>query len=456
MLSRLSVSAVLMAFAATAVAETPFDPAQLPQFSRDYCAKCHNADKQKGDFNFEPHVAKVDMVAGRKVWEKVAELLENREMPPEDKPQPTDAQRTALIQWIDRQLSAGDAEAKNPGRVTLRRLNNEEYRNTIRDLLAVDYNPDDFPQDETAYGFDTIADALTLPPLLMEKYLQAADQIVTRALANDKQGPPSKLVPGVTFRSNNSEAVRPQDDVSIGFFREGDANAEVQFGGDGEYTLRFHLYGDQAGPDLPRLAISLDGQSLATFDVKERGRPGVYEIKVPIKGTAHKLTAAFLNNYNESSHPDPKMRGDRNVYLTEVDVIGPMHEKQQPPESFRRIFTHMPAAGEEAKVTRELLRAFASRALSPCGGAGGGGAPRQTLGCSTCRQSAVHGGDWRWDPGGLVLTAIPFPLGARSGGAETGRCSESERLRDRLTAVVFLVVVDARSGTVRSGGAWES
>jgi mono/diheme cytochrome c family protein len=363
MLSRLSVFAVLLAFAATTFAETPFDPAQLQKFSREYCAKCHNAEKQKGDFNFEPHVAKANIAAERKVWEKVAELLENREMPPEDKPQPTEAQRTALIQWIDRQLSAGDTEAKNPGRVTLRRLNNEEYRNTIRDLLAVDYNPDDFPQDETAYGFDTIADALTLPPLLMEKYLHAADQIVTRALANDQQGPPSKRIPGVTFRASNGEVARPQDDVAMGFFREGDATAEIQFAGDGEYTLRFRLYGDQAGPDLPRLAITLDGQPLATFDVKERGKPGVYEIKVPIQGAAHKLTAAYLNNYNETAHPDPKMRGDRNVYLTGVDVIGPMHVKQQPPESFRRIFTHMPSTPEEeAKVTRELLSAFATRA----------------------------------------------------------------------------------------------
>jgi hypothetical protein len=362
MIFRSLVTAALSASAVVLHAEPAFDKAQLPQFAREYCVKCHNAEKTKGDFNFEPHVAKPDFAAERKAWEKVAELVENREMPPENKPQPSEAQRQAFIQWIDGELTAGEANAKNPGRVTLRRLNNEEYRNTIRDLLAVDYNPSEFPQDETAYGFDTIAEALTLPPLLMEKYLRAADEIVTRALANDRQGPPSIHVAPNSFRSADPVAVNTQDNAVLGFYREGEAAAQVQLNGDGEYLLRFHLYGELAGPDLPKVAVALDGQRLAEFEVKERVKPGVYEVKLEGKTGMRKLTAAYLNNYNESTHPDPKMRGDRNVFLTDVEVVGPLHIKQQPPESFRRVFSRLPQPGEEAKVTRELLGAFASRA----------------------------------------------------------------------------------------------
>lgn len=343
-------------------AEPAFKREQLAQFSKEYCVKCHNAEKSKGDFNFEPHVAKGDILGERKVWEKVAELLENREMPPEDKPQPSEAQRHALIQWIDRELTAGDAALANPGRVTLRRLNNEEYRNTIRDLLAVDFNPSEFPQDETAYGFDTIADALTLPPLLMEKYLQAADQIVTRAIANDRQGPPASKISGTAFKSSNSEAIRPETDSVLGFYREGQAVADANFNGDGEYLLKFHLYAELAGPDLPRLAVTVDGQPLATFSVKERSKPGVYEAKTTVKSGSRKLGIAYLNNYNEASHPDPKMRGDRNAFVAAVEIVGPLHVKQEPPESFRRIFTRLPGVGEEAKVTRELLAEFATKA----------------------------------------------------------------------------------------------
>jgi mono/diheme cytochrome c family protein len=338
-----------------------FGPAELQKFGQEFCFKCHDAKKQKGDFNFEPHLTKLDVAGEDKVWAKIAELLENREMPPEDKPQPSEAQRTALIQWIDQQLTANDAAAKNPGRVTLRRLNNEEYRNTIRDLLAVDFNPQDFPQDETAYGFDTIADALTLPPLLMEKYLAAADDIVSRALAPEQQGPPTKRLPGVTLKRAD-EVVRPLDDRVLGFYREGDASAEVGFPGEGEYTLALLAYGEQAGPDLPKLALSLDGQQLAVFNIKQNGRPGRYEFKTRATAGPHKITVAFLNNYNDTTNPDPKLRGDRNAFLTSFDVVGPLHLKQQPSESFRRVITRLPQPGEEVKVARELLADFAARA----------------------------------------------------------------------------------------------
>lgn len=352
---------VWLASAAAHAADPSFNREKLQQFAKDFCSKCHNDEKQKGDFNFAPYITKADVIADRKVWEKVAELLENREMPPEDKPQPTEELRQALVQWIDKELTAGDS-ADNPGRVTLRRLNNEEYRNTIRDLLAVEYNPIDFPQDETAYGFDTIADALSLPPLLMEKYLQAAEEIVTRALANDRQGPPMTKIPGVNFRGADPEDVRPEDNNVMGFYREGEGTADLSFPGDGEYLLKFYLHAEHAGPDVPKIAVGMNGQRLTEFEVKERGKPGVYEVKATAKNGPGKLTAAYLNNYNEPSHPDPKMRGDRNAFLTRVEVIGPLHVKQQPPESFRRIFTKLPQPGEESAVTRELLRAFATKA----------------------------------------------------------------------------------------------
>jgi hypothetical protein len=332
---------------------------ELRKFGQQFCFKCHGAEKQKGDFNFETYAGKPDVVRDRKVWEKVAELLESREMPPEEKPQPPDADRATLIHWIDGQIAQAAGQA-GPGRVTLRRLNKEEYRNTIRDLLAVEFNPEDFPADETAYGFDTIADALTLPPLLMEKYLGAAETVVTKALANDKQGPPSKLVKGQQFRGQGDN-VRGMDDGAMGFFREGEASAELGFE-DGEYTLRFRAFGEQAGPEPPKLAVSLDGQPIGVLEVKASGRPAVYELKAQAKGGQRRLAIAYLNNYNEQNHPDPKMRGDRNAYVTSVDIVGPMHVRQQAPESFRRIFTKLPQSGEEAKVARELLGAFASKA----------------------------------------------------------------------------------------------
>jgi mono/diheme cytochrome c family protein len=337
--------------------------AQLKQFGEKYCFSCHGAEKQKGDFDFRPYAEKGFTPAERKAWEKIAELLENREMPPKKKPQPAESQREALLRWIDGQLAGSEAGQKNPGRVTLRRLNREEYRNTIRDLLAVEFDPSDFPSDETAYGFDTIADVLTIQPLLMERYLAAADQIVGKVLAGYKASPPSE-----SFRADKmkptqaAEWIHPVANGVLGFYREADAGIAVEFRADGEYVLRLRAYGDQAGPEAPKLAVSVDGAQVAVFDVKNSGKPVPYEAKTRVKRGSHRVSVAYLNNYNESNHPDPKMRGDRNVFLAGFDVTGPVDVKREPSESFRRVFTKLPEAGSEGKVARELLASFVPRA----------------------------------------------------------------------------------------------
>ncbi len=161
-------------------------PQHLQPVLREFCVDCHNDEKQKGDLNLLPYLAKPNVPGDRKIWEKVAELVESREMPPEKKPQPSDAQRDQVVRFIDAQLTQADcAGPKNPGRVTIRRLNRDEYHHTIRDLLGVDYWPEDFPADEVGYGFDNIGDVLSLSPMLMEKYLAAAAEIVDRAIALD-------------------------------------------------------------------------------------------------------------------------------------------------------------------------------------------------------------------------------------------------------------------------------
>ena len=119
----------------------------------------------------------------------MAQRLRDHEMPPEDaKLQPTADERQQLLAWIDAGLAASDCGGqRDPGRVTIRRLNRNEYNNTIRDLLGVDFHPaDDFPSDDVGYGFDNIGDVLALPPILLEKYLTAAEKITQRALGTDQ------------------------------------------------------------------------------------------------------------------------------------------------------------------------------------------------------------------------------------------------------------------------------
>ena len=119
-----------------------------------------------------------------RVWAKVKENVEGSLMPPEGKAQPSRQELEALSKWIDEAFRQTDCgKTIDPGRVTIRRLNRAEYNNTIRDLVGIDFRPaDDFPSDDVGYGFDNIGDVFTMPPILMEKYLAAAETIAEQAI----------------------------------------------------------------------------------------------------------------------------------------------------------------------------------------------------------------------------------------------------------------------------------
>ncbi len=104
-------------------------------------------------------------------------------MPPPGKPRPNADELDTINAWLDAVVFQMDCNGlKDPGRVTIRRLNRAEYNNTIRDLVGISFQPaNDFPQDDVGYGFDNIGDVLSLPPLLMEKYLAAAEKITEKA-----------------------------------------------------------------------------------------------------------------------------------------------------------------------------------------------------------------------------------------------------------------------------------
>src|SRR6202034_1025726 len=118
-----------------------------------------------------------------KVWHSVLKNLRSGIMPPADKPQPTAEERRLLEEWIKYGALGIDPKDPDPGRVTVRRLNRVEYRNTISDLIGVDYDTtSEFPADDSGHGFDNIGDVLTLSPMLLEKYLNAANAIISKVV----------------------------------------------------------------------------------------------------------------------------------------------------------------------------------------------------------------------------------------------------------------------------------
>ena len=185
--SRLGVAlaavVILLRAAPSALAATAFDTTVKPVLTRT-CYQCHNEFVKNADLDLAGHGTEAAVVANPGTWEKVVEKMRTRVMPPPGFPAVSEAERTAVVEWIETTLARADALAPpNPGRVTARRLNRAEYDNSVRDLLGVDLRPaDDFPQDDTGYGFDNNGDVLSLSPALLEKYLLAAERISRVAL----------------------------------------------------------------------------------------------------------------------------------------------------------------------------------------------------------------------------------------------------------------------------------
>ena len=182
---------------ATGPAEASFTKDILP-ILEDHCYACHGDGEQKGGLALDGFQSEKDVHHGYKIWEQIRKLVAAGEMPPEGrKKRPNGEERDLLTGWARHSLDDFYRTAPpDPGRVTVRRLNRSEYNNVVRDLLFVDFRPDnDFPADDTGYGFDNIGDVLSMSPLLMEKYLDAAEDIAQKVVEI-----PQKPGPGTAFQ----------------------------------------------------------------------------------------------------------------------------------------------------------------------------------------------------------------------------------------------------------------
>jgi len=375
-------------------AQTVADPVpQGPSYEKDikpilaeYCFQCHNKDKQKAGLALDGFDGLDSVTKQRKTWELVLKMMQMREMPPEEKPQPSEEQWLRVTDWIRNALDSYDCDGPvSPGRVTLRRLNRVEYRNTVRDLVGIDYEPtDEFPGDDVGYGYDNIGDVLSVSPLLMEKYLAAAEDITARVfeghqptLASRKGG---QRIDNDRLKANNGS----RQDEGFGLSSEGDVYFEYKVDEAGDYILRVKASGERGGGEWPNLALRVDNDTIANFNVDARRGDGKwFEHKVALKKGKRRIAGAFTNDFYNPNHPDRNER-DRNLYVEGFSIEGPMRVQQPganeniPDEEkspYDRIMIARPGKGEkdeQGNVTgaksvdqaaREVIEPFATRAF---------------------------------------------------------------------------------------------
>ena len=167
-------------------------------FLEEYCFSCHTGDQPAAELSLDSFTDNRSLIENRDIWEQILDMLTTGQMPPPESDRfPSIEASESFVAHIEVIFEHADRSAKpDPGRVTVRRLNKVEYRNTVRDLLGVDFNPtENFPADDVGHGFDNIGDVLTMSPLLMERYLEAAEAVATRVILLDPP-PPSKRYQG--------------------------------------------------------------------------------------------------------------------------------------------------------------------------------------------------------------------------------------------------------------------
>lgn len=319
-----------------------------------YCGKCHGGTDGPGGLGLANFNTAADVVKGKEMWARVQGAISQSIMPPPGQPDLSDIERKRVVKNIH-DLLAPDCDVKDPGRVTMRRLNRAEYDNTVRDLLGIDLKLSaDFPSDDVGYGFDNNGDVLSLSPLLMEKYLASAERIADAAI----------YLPGKrTYKVAPEDIDAPNSNVQAGagrlLFATSTLNIPFRVRATGSYILRVKAYQTKAGSENAKMAISVDGKPIQVVDVSaERGQPQTCEINVAIRGMEPKVGLSFVNDFYKADTKE-----DRNLGIAAVELEGPLGEPSQLPTSHRAIITERPIGKDWKSAERSIFRPLASRAF---------------------------------------------------------------------------------------------
>jgi hypothetical protein len=338
-----------------------------------YCAGCHNSRTKAGDLVLDTADLKA-IPAHSEIWEKVVKKLRSGTMPPPGMPRPDAATYDSTAAWIESRLDSAPLYA---GRPVLHRLNRAEYGNAIRDLLHLEIDIDALlPPDDSAFGFDNVAEALGVSPALQERYLGAAAKIAALAVGDPAQAPTTHTwrIPQDLSQDQHVEGL-PLGTV-------GGTSARLNFPLDGEYRIQAKLYRTNLNimrglESAHQVEFSVDGERVALakiggaedlaslFNAPTDTGDAVdarLQAVVPISAGPHSVSVAFLqdsqfaeparlqsfvrssvDNFDWAGHP----------HLQVLTVAGPFHATgASETPSRKRIFVCQPPKASE-KVTSE-------------------------------------------------------------------------------------------------------
>jgi len=355
---------LLCATAAGAASAPDFKKGAMP-FMEKYCYECHGGKHTKADLDLKGIKSDKNIIEDHKLWRGVLQQVNSGEMPPKKaKEQPTHDEIEAFNSALDVSFAKAEAKQKpDPGHVTVRRLNRTEYNNTVRDLTAVDFNAaENFPADDIGHGFDNIGDVLSISPVHLERYLDAAEGIAKRSVflslpkPNNRERSSNFLSPRYGSESSNRPMTNAEPDV---YYDERIDKA-------GEYIFRVRVRGTNA-PEVepPQFALLVDAKEVGKFtwtaddakqnDDQRRGRGGWRSFEVPLSLVStgeHRFTLRYLNQQlGEVTN--------RMLYVNVFQVVGPEDTRSDFMKQADAVAAGKPQAERVQPVTEWFLtRAF--------------------------------------------------------------------------------------------------
>ena len=360
-----------------------------------YCVTCHNTAMVTGAGDpASPLVAQLrsvgltldtldlsDVGAHAADWERVVRKMRGGVMPPAGRPRPDDAEAGRFLDWLEGELDDAWATTRDPGRTaTLHRLNRTEYRNAVRDLLAVELEADDLlPADDASFGFDNIGGVLRMSQALMERYLAAARSVSRLAVGGP---PPAVAADTYEAAQDLSQHARVE---RLPFGTRGGLHIEHLFPQDADYDVRIQLSNARRLAETHDLEVTIDGEQVELITVgppaegeaeNPYAQASSIDLRLPVAAGPREVGVTFfrkpaaLVEQVRNPFPNPRVAGNpgglagAQPFVQSVTITGPYEATGASGTPSRaRIFTCQPAAeADEPACAREILTTLARRA----------------------------------------------------------------------------------------------
>ena len=434
-----------------------------------YCFGCHNEKVKSGGLT----LSTLDLSSAAEkpeVWEHVIRKVRTGAMPPAGRPRPDKAAASTLVTYLETELDKAAIAHPNPGQPALARLNRAEYRNAIRDVLGLEIDAASMlPNDLAGHGFDNNADALTLSPMLTERYLGAAAKISQMALARPRGVP----MPETFFvPTDRDQSVRVADELPLG--TRGGTAFRYYFPADGEYLFELRPKESGAGGGFEgitaephKLDVAIDNIPMATATLggpefaprrggsaagagdypREDRTKKILELmtfRLPVKAGSHlvqvyfaaKTNALVEDLFDPSVRREPYRDGSGQPKVSSVTITGPQPETATIGDtpSRRHILTCRPPS-------------------VPTGAAQGGGARAAALKDETCARKIVSTLARRAYRRPVTEEDLSAPLTAYRGAAAQGgfEAGIEMAIRSILMSPKFLFKIETQPAKVAAG-----